>query len=232
MTQVNVVHQGAPRLGFVLEPSWRLSHVWGMQALNSDDSINGAPQGGDGQSPGHAVPAWLDETTVQPVGHAEILDRGLKHISIAVFVICDGALLVARHGAAALDYPGRWTASARCWPRWSEHYAIAAARHLRGTLGLSGLDLRKCGSLELRATRADGRLDHALVQLFATELDSLVEAPRAAATAQSGASARWVEWDRIAAEAAAAPNSVTPLLGQALSQAGAQLLPHDAASGV
>ncbi|MEL6235276.1 MAG: hypothetical protein AAFR46_12790 [Pseudomonadota bacterium] len=203
-----------------------------MQALNSTDSNDAASGGGDGQNPGHAVPAWVDESTVQPVDHAEILDRGLKHISIAVFVTCGTNLLIARHGEADPGYPGRWTASARCWPRWSEHYAVAAARHLRAVLGLSGLDLRKCGSLELRATRADGRLDHAQVQLFSTELDSLSEAPRAAATARSGAQARWADWDQIAAEAAADPDSVTPLLGQALGQARAQILPHSATAGV
>lgn len=142
-----------------------------------------------------AVPAWDRDGTVRAIPMDRVLSEGLKHMAVSVVVSAGTDVLVLRRD-------GRWTLPV-ILPRWSEHYAVAAARLLRDEFGLTGVFLGK-GPLVEYAAGPDDPPGAAVVQVFRAAFD---DRPLPA-----GEGLRWVPSAALAAGIARAPADYSPWL--------------------
>lgn len=213
LTQVKPAPPQAPEAGLRigLEPGPVLSHADGM--------TDGQTQS---ESVADLVPAWDAEGRVRPMDRLEVHRRGLRHVAVSVFLTDGERTLIRRRAAGRCPSGGKWSNACCTHPRWSEHYAVCAARGLREELGIVGLALKKRGRVEYRADLGDGMIEHEVVQIFLAEVDAgaLRLAPDPAEIAET----RWIAPCDLRAGIAADPGAFTPRLRICLEEHGDRLL--------
>ena len=153
------------------------------------------------------IPAWGADGALAPHGKLEVHEKGLRHPAISVFVNGGGMTLLQRRAAGKYHTPGLWTNACCTHPHWGEDMADCARRRLREELGVD-LPLVPRGEVEYRADVGGGLTEHEVVSIFVAEADP--ETLRLAPDPAEVAEARWISWEDLRAEIAAAPERFTP----------------------
>jgi isopentenyl-diphosphate delta-isomerase len=167
------------------------------------------------------IPAWDADGTVRPLEKMDVHRRGLRHLAVSVFVMDGPRTLLQRRALGKYHTPGLWANACCTHPHWNEHYAVTAARRLREELGLTGLSLRRRGTVEYRADVGGGLTEHEVVHLFLAEVKEAETRP--VPDPAEVMDVRWIHLDKLRAEIAADPSRFTPWLRIYLAEHPAQI---------
>ncbi|MCX7561232.1 isopentenyl-diphosphate Delta-isomerase [Sulfitobacter sp. F26204] len=111
------------------------------------------------------IPAWVDGKLV-PVEKLAVHQRGLRHLAVSVFVLCEDRILLQQRALGKYHTPGLWANTCCTHPMWGEDPLACAHRRLAEELGITGLDLVHRGQVEYRADVGKGLIEHELVDVF------------------------------------------------------------------
>ena len=114
------------------------------------------------------IPAWVDGV-LTPVEKLEVHKRGLKHKAISVFLIRDGHTLLQQRASGKYHSPKLWANACCTHPYWDEDSQVCAQRRLGEEIGITGLKLRYCDTIEYRADVGGGLIEHEVVDMFTAE---------------------------------------------------------------
>jgi isopentenyl-diphosphate delta-isomerase len=114
------------------------------------------------------IPAW-NNGKLEPVEKLAVHLQGLKHLAVSVFVMQGNKTLLQRRALRKYHTPGLWANTCCTHPHWDEDPTDCATRRLHQELGISGLELRRTGSMEYRAEVGNGLTEHEVVEIFAAE---------------------------------------------------------------
>ncbi len=162
----------------------------------------------EGEAIAIPIPAWEGDRLV-PVDKVEVHRRGLRHPAVSIFVVCQGKLLLQQRAAGKYHTPGLWANSCCTHPHWDEAPDACASRRLAEELGLIGLPLRPVGQVEYRADVGGGMIEHELVDVFLSEVET-PPTPRPAP--EEVQDTRWMTPEALRADLIAAPERYTPWL--------------------
>ncbi|MGZ9811630.1 isopentenyl-diphosphate Delta-isomerase [Pseudoroseicyclus sp. H15] len=153
------------------------------------------------------IPAWRDGT-LEPVEKLRVHEEGLRHLAISVFVGRGDETLLQRRAEGKYHTPGLWANACCTHPRWGEAPEDCARRRLGEELGLTSGPLRHRGQVTYRADVGGGLTEHEVVEIFTTEMPGATPRPDPNEVAET----RWVSWEALEREIAAAPERFVPWL--------------------
>ncbi len=153
------------------------------------------------------IPAIAEDGSLYRIEKMEAHRRGVLHLAISVFVFDGDVMLVQRRAASKYHCPGQWANACCSHPHWEESAADAAARRLREELGCT-LPLHDRGETTYRADVGGGLWEHERVTLFRGDIarGDLAFDPNPDEVSE----VRWASVDALRAEAARAPETITP----------------------
>ena len=154
------------------------------------------------------IPAWV-EGRLTPVDKLDVHRRGLRHPAVSVFVMCGDDVLIQRRALAKYHTPGLWANTCCTHPHWGEAATDCAARRLEEELGLSGLPLRACDTVEYRADVGGGLTEHEMVGIF---MARVAARPDCTPNPAEVMDTRWIALSDLAAQVASDPARFTPWL--------------------
>ncbi|NDV02414.1 isopentenyl-diphosphate Delta-isomerase [Pseudoroseicyclus sp. CLL3-39] len=154
------------------------------------------------------IPAWR-EGRLQPVEKLQVHREGLRHLAVSVFVNHRETTLIQRRADGKYHTPGCWANACCTHPAWGEAPEDCARRRVGEELGLKVGPLRHRGQVTYRADVGGGLIEHEVVEIFSAELPEPVE-PRPDPDEVS--QTRWITWDALEGEIAAAPERFVPWL--------------------
>ena len=154
------------------------------------------------------IPTWVDGT-LSPVEKMETHRRGLRHLAVSVFVMRGQETLIQRRAMTKYHTPGLWANACCTHPFWNENLHDCAVRRLEEELGITNLNILRCGQVEYRANVGSGLVEHEVVDIFRAEA-SLSTAIRPNADEVAGY--RWIDLDILKNEVLETPELFTPWL--------------------
>lgn len=154
------------------------------------------------------IPAWIDGH-LQPVEKLEVHRRGLKHLAVSVFLVSGKKVLLQKRALTKYHTPGLWANTVCTHPFVGEQARDCAHRRLEDELGITGVEVSFCQTVEYRANVGGGLTEHEVVNIFVgqTRADITVT-PNPTEVVD----VRWVSFDDLAKEIAETPNWFTPWL--------------------
>jgi len=156
----------------------------------------------------HQIPAWVDGE-LQPVDKIAAHLEGLKHQAVSVFVMAGNQVLIQKRAVGKYHTPGLWANTCCTHPHWGESHEDCAMRRLNEELGISGLPVRSCGTVEYRAEVGGGMTEHEVVEIYCAEAPAeLAVVPNP----EEVEAVRWIGLYDLAAEARRHPERFTPWL--------------------
>lgn len=154
------------------------------------------------------IPAWVDGA-LTPVEKLEVHRRGLRHKAVSVFVNCGDHTLIQRRALGKYHTPGLWANACCTHPLWEEDAAVCAARRLGEELNLAGLAPVHTGQVGYRADVGGGLIEDEVVEVFVAAVPERIEVSPNPAEVMD---VRWLSFDALRREVAAAPERFTPWL--------------------
>ncbi|MFT6677085.1 MAG: isopentenyl-diphosphate delta-isomerase [Sulfitobacter sp.] len=154
------------------------------------------------------IPAWV-EGRLTPVEKLETHQRGLRHLAVSVFVVCNGKILIQQRALAKYHTPGLWANTCCTHPDWGEDPHPCATRRLRQELGIHSLDLQHRGQVEYRAAVGNGLIEHELVDVFLAHAPKDMELQPNPAEVMN---TRWISAADLRQKIHRSPQSFTPWL--------------------
>ena len=157
---------------------------------------------------GTRIPAWVNGRLV-PVDKLDAHRRGLRHMAVSVFVLCDGEVLLQQRALGKYHTPGLWANTCCTHPHWRESPETCAERRLREELGIAGIVPTHRGQVEYRADVGGGLTEHELVDVFVAEVTpGLSVTPNP----EEVMAIRWVPMPDLLKDVARQPDPYTPWL--------------------
>ena len=158
--------------------------------------------------PKQMIPAWVNGS-LTAVEKLEVHQKGLRHKAVSIFLMHQGRVLIQQRAMAKYHTPGLWANTCCTHPLWDETDAVCAQRRLAEELGITGIPLRYCDTIEYRADVGNGLIEHEDAAIF------VGHAPENLTFAHNPAevmATRWIGLDGLTAEMARAPETYTPWL--------------------
>jgi len=154
------------------------------------------------------IPAWIDGQ-LQPVEKLEAHRRGLKHLAVSVFLVSGEKVLLQKRALTKYHTPGLWANTVCTHPFVGEQARNCAHRRLHDELGITGVEVSYCQTVEYRADVGGGLTEHEVVDIFVGQTRADIKvSPNPAEVADI----RWVSFDDLAKEIAETPEVFTPWL--------------------
>lgn len=160
------------------------------------------------------IPAFVG-TRLQPVEKLAVHRLGLRHLAVSVFVMRGDAVLIQQRALSKYHTPGLWANTCCTHPHWGERPEICAARRLREELGITGLPLRRMGTVEYRADVQGGLTEHEVVDIFTAKAPAGLHVAPDPDEVQAVA---WIGLPDLVADVARHPDRYTPWLRIYLEQ--------------
>lgn len=154
------------------------------------------------------IPAWIDGH-LQPVEKLEAHQRGLKHLAVSVFLVSDGKVMLQKRALTKYHTPGLWANTVCTHPFVGEQAYDCAHRRLEDELGISGVEVSYCQTVEYRADVGSGLIEHEVVDIFVGQTSTDIQITL---NPTEVADIRWVSFDALAQEIAETPKQFTPWL--------------------
>lgn len=154
------------------------------------------------------IPAWVGDR-LEPMEKLEVHQRGLRHLAVSVFIMCDNDVLIQQRAFSKYHTPGLWANTCCTHPHWEEDKAQCASRRIKEELGIEGVPLLHRGRVEYRAPVGNDLIEHEVVDIF------VGEAPRDlkfTPNPEEVNDAIWMDIDALAKEAMRRPERFTPWL--------------------
>ncbi len=170
------------------------------------------------------IPAWVDGR-LTPVDKLEVHRRGVLHPAVSVFLTDGARMLIQRRARSKYHTPGLWTNACCTHPHWGEDGSDCAVRRLREELGIEGVALTHCDTIDYAAPVGRGMTKRERVELFAGEIDC--RRPLHPDPSEVMAT-RWIELEALRAEVSARPRTFTPWLRIYLGANAGRLFGHAA----
>ena len=154
------------------------------------------------------ISAWIDGH-LQPVEKLAVHQRGLKHLAVSVFLMSGEMVLLQKRSSAKYHTPGLWANTVCTHPFVGERAYDCAHRRLEDELGVTGVEVSHCQTVEYRATVGGGLTEHEVVDIFVgktrTDIPITLDPTEVS-------DVRWVSFDALALEIAETPQKFTPWL--------------------
>lgn len=152
------------------------------------------------------IPAWIDGI-LQPFEKLEVHEKGLKHKAVSVFLMSNDQTLIQRRAKTKYHTPNLWANSVCTHPFIDEASDICAHRRLRDELGISGVKLDYCQTVEYRADVGNGLIEHEIVDIFVGQI--AYNHPYRL-NPEEVSEIRWIPINTLIADAKETPHKFTP----------------------
>lgn len=154
------------------------------------------------------IPVWI-EGKLTPFDKMETHRLGLRHKAVSVFLMCGRKTLIQQRSLTKYHTPGLWANACCTHPHWGEPSDVCAVRRLEEELGITGLDLKRRGTVEYRAEVGDGLIEHEVAGIFRGEAVGTISIPF---DSDEVMDIRWVDIDDLFQEVDDQPEKFTPWL--------------------